>query len=220
MVELGDIGGIVSSYLTSGIFWIVALVVLVILAVFFYGYFSRRSKLKYNCLEFVRFGNGKVGINFMKAGIFKTRTMLFGMFDFGPESVTRTTDGRIIQGAKSSHLHDVFGRKGFIVIRSPKDSKILVPLGKIDFDNMEMLMAVASGDYRDASSRIFREAVEETRGTWEKILPYVMVALVVIMTIINVIINQQMTNHTTDKVGDMLIQGCQNVQNVKPAGSP
>lgn len=219
MPDMSSVTSIFTGYAMSGMFWLVIAFVAVILIIFFYGYFSRRGKLKYTCLEFVRFGNGKVGINKTTAGVFGAKTFL-AFFDYGREKVMKTSDGRIIQQAKTSYLHDIFGKKGFLVMRSPKDNKILVPIGKAEFENMNLLMSIAPADFRDASSRIFHEAVEETKGTWEKLLPYIAIGLCVVLTIINVVVNMQMTNHTTDKVGSMLISGCQNVQNVKTSTSP
>jgi hypothetical protein len=219
MPDLSNVTSVFSGYFASGTFWFVIALVVIVVLLFFYGYFSRKGKLKYFCLEFVRFGNGKVGINKRKAGIFGTKTFL-GFFDYGREKLMKTSDGRIIQGAKTSYLHDIFGKKGFILIRSPRDNKILVPISKAEFANMNLLMSIAPGDFRDASSRIFHEAVEETKGTWEKLLPYIAIGLCVVLTIINVVVNMQMTNHTTDTVGNMLITGCKNTQNVKAGTSP
>jgi hypothetical protein len=219
-MDMNNISSAIKGYLTSGFFWIVIIIILCILVLFFYAYLSRRSKLKYNCLELVRFGNGKIGTNLMKAGLFKTKTFLFGLIDYGSEVLTKVTDGRIIQGARTSHLHDVFGKKGYIVIRSPKDSKILVPISKVEFNNFQALMNIASGDYRDASTRIYMDAVEETKGTWEKLLPYLAIGLCVILALITLVINMQMTNNTVEKVGKMLIAGCENQINVKSGSSP
>jgi len=218
-MNLGSLNAVVGNYVKSGGFWLVVTLILIIAIVLFYGYFSRRSKLKYNCIEFVRFGNGKVGLNLMKAGNFGTKNFLL-LFDYGREKVIKTSDNRIIQQAKSSHLHDVFGKKGYLCLRKPNDNKILVPLSKVDFDNMNLLLAIAPADYRDASVRIFNQAVEETKGTWEKLLPYIAIGLCIVMTIINVVVNMQMTNNTVNKVGDMLIGGCENAQNVKPTNAP
>ena len=104
-------------------------------------------------------------------------------------------------------------------MRSPKDNKILVPINKIDFNNLQAVFAIAPAEYRDASTRIYNEAIKETQGTWEKLLPYVAIGLCVVLTLVNVVVNMQMTNHTTDKVGDMLIQGCSNKANTVPAST-
>ena len=216
-MDLGGIMGSFGTYVKSGAFWLVIVIVICIVIVFFYGYMTRRTKLKYNCLEMVRFGNGKVGINLMKAGVFKTQTFLGVLFDYGQESVTKVTDGRVIEGARTSNLHEIMGKKGFVVMRSPKDNKILIPIGKVEFDNLKAVYAIAPGDYRDAATRLYNEAVKETQGTWEKLLPYIAIGLCVVLTIINVVVNMQMTNHTTDKVGEILVQGCSNKQNVQPS---
>jgi hypothetical protein len=216
-MDMGEIAGSFGNYAKSGAFWLIIVVVICAAIIFFYGYMTRRSKLKYNCIELVRFGNGKIGANQMKAGVFKTKTFLMGLFDYGNESVMKVTDGRVIEKAKTTNLHEIFGKRGYVVMRSPKDSQILVPISKVDFDNLQAVFAIAPGDYRDASTRIYNEAIKETQGTWEKLLPYVAIGLCVVLTIINVVVNMQMTNHTTDKVGELLIQGCSNQQHGIPA---
>jgi len=218
-MDLGSITGSIGTYAKSGMFWLIVIVVVVVAVGFFYLYMTRRSKLKYNCIELISFGNGKVGMNKTKAGIFKSHTTFFGLMDYGPEFVVKTADGKIIQKARTSHLHDIFGKKGFICVRKTEDPKILVPIGKVKLSNLLVLFDIAPANYRDASTQIFNEAVNETKGTWEKLLPYIAVGIVVVLTIISIVINMQMTNNTVNKVGSMLIQGCQNQQNVKPAGT-
>jgi len=219
----GYIGGIASSFLgwaKSGLFWTVGGFIILVIVIYFYAYMKRRGKLRYNALELVRFGNGKVGMNIHKAGIFKRKTAFFGLWDYGEENVFKVDDGREIQGARTSFLHDVFGKKGFVLVRKSDDSKILVPIHRIDFNNLKALLEIAPADYREASVKLFREAQKETQSTWEKIMPYIAIGIIVILCIITIIINQQMTNNTIDKVGTILIQGCQNAQAVAPSGSP
>lgn len=219
MVTTNDFIGIFKTYFGSGLFWIFIAIIGVILIAVFIGYFNRRSKLKYNCIEVVRFGNGKIGMNLMKAGLFNAKRFLY-FWDFGIEKVFKTSDNRRIEGAKTSHLHDLFGKKGFIVARNPRDPKILIPIDKVQLENLKALMEIAPSDYRDASAKIFEEVVEETKGTWEKILPYVAVGLCIFLCLITIIISMQITNNAINKVGDLLIKGCENAQNIKPGGSP
>jgi len=220
MVDISGYLGTFASFGKSGLFWTIGGAVVLIIVFFFYCYMSRRGKLKYNCIELVRFGNGKVGVNLLTAGVFKNKSMFGGMIDYGTKSIFRTKDGRRILGAKTEMLHDIFGKKGFFCIRKGNDQKVLVVVDKMLFDNLQVLMRIAPGDFTDASVDIFKDATKETTGMWEKIVPYIAIGLVVILCIITVVINQQMTNNTIDKVGKMLIQGCQNAQVAQPGTSP
>lgn len=213
----GTIGSSITGWVTSGLFWTVTGVIIVAIIAFFYLSMSRRGKLKYNVLEVVRFGNGKTGVNLLKAGIFKNKTTFFGLLDYGSENIFKTSDGRKIQGAKTSQLHDVLGKKGFWVVRKTDDPKILIPLDKVYIQNLEALLNIAPADFRDVSTEIVNNALKETAGGWEKILPYLAIGVIVILCIITVVINQQMTNNTVDKVGKMLIEGCRNSQISKPS---
>jgi len=219
-MDFSGIGTTALGWLKSGFIWTIGIIIILLIIGVFYIKMKKRGKLKYIVLELVMFGNGKVGINRLKAGIFGNKSALFGLFDYGGEFVVKTNDGRIIQGAKSRHLHDIFGKKGFVVVRHPKDPRILIPLDKIYTKNLNLLVEIAPGEYIDAAVGIYQEATKETMGLWDKILPYLMIGGVVILCIITVIINQQMTNNTVNKVGDMLIKGCQNTQNVQPSGAP
>jgi hypothetical protein len=217
--DMSGYGNVFNNYVRSGGFWLLIIIVILVLGFFFFGYFTRKSKLKYNCLEVVRFGNGKVGLNKLEAGFFKAKTFMF-FFDYGNEFRVKTSDNRVIEGGKSSQLHDVFGKKGFIVVRSPHDPKVLIPLSRFQIEGLGLLGEIAPADFRDASVRIYREAIEETKGMWDKILPYLAVGLCILLCIITIVITQQMTNHTIDKVGNMLISGCSNSQNVAPSTAP
>jgi hypothetical protein len=220
MVDMSGVGSYLASFLYSGMAWMIAAIVLFGFGGFIYLHYSRKRKLKYNCLEVVRFGNGKVGMNLLKAGNFKTKTTFFGLIDYGFENVTKTSDGRRIQGAKTSYLHDVMGWKGYICLRKSNDPKILVPIEKIEIENLALIMAIAPVDLRDASVNIFKQASDETRTTLEKILPYIAVGMCVMLCIITVIICQQMTNNTVEKVGKVLIGGCENAKNTAPSSAP
>jgi len=219
-MEMGNITGMLAGWLGSGIFWTLGILLIGFLVMFFYIYMSRRSKLKYICLELVPFGNGKVGVNRTKAGLFKRKTWFFGLIDYGAESVYKVADGRIIQNAKTSQLHDIMGKKGFVVTKKHDDPKILVPINKVRIENLEILLEIAPADYREASTTIIQNSIKETQSNWEKIMPYVAIGIIVMLCIVSIIINQQMTNNTVNKVGNMLIEGCQNTANTQPSGAP
>jgi len=219
MADLGNITGVLKSWFVSGFFWMFIIVVLGIMVFFFYGWMSKRSKLKYNVIEIVKYGNGKTGANLLKAGFFKSRTFLW-FFDYGGQTFIRTSDGRRIIEATTEDLHDIFGKKGFYVRRKDDDITVLVPICKIDFEGEEAMFEIAPADFRDTSANILSDAIKETQGTWEKLLPYVAIGLCLFLSIISIVINMQMTNNTVNKVGEMLIQGCSNAQNVGAGTSP
>ena len=215
-----SITSVIFQWGTSALFWTVGGIIILTFVLYFYLAMKRRTALKYKCLELVPFGNGKCGVNMLKAGIFKSHMKLGGLINYGSENLFRVADGRRILNAKTSYLHDIMGKKGFYLLRKPDDPKILVPIKSLRINGMELIMEIAPADYRDASVNILNDAVKETTGTWEKILPYIAVGLIVVLCIITVIINQQMTNNTVDKVGKILIGGCQNAQSGVPGGTP
>ena len=214
MVDLSTFTGSFAGWggmLQSGAIWTIGAIIILTTVFLFYGFMQKKTKLKYNCLEVVNFGNGKVGMNKLRCGVFGTKTFMnSGLFDYGSERVIMTDDGRRILDATTDDLHDIMGKRGFIVRRKDDDTKILVPIVAVKFKNEHLMFEIAPSDFRDTSVSILAEASKETQSTWERILPYIAVGLIVVLTIISIIINQQMTNNTVDKVGTMLIQGCSN----------
>lgn len=218
MVEFGGIFKSMAGWAVSGTFWTVGIIFIIFIIFWFYTFMNRRGKLKYNCLEIVRYGNGKTGVNLLKAGVFKKKAWFFGLLDYGNESVMKVADGRVIIGGKTSQLHDILGKKGFYLMRKTDDPRILVPISRLHFDNLQAMLEIAPANFRDVSVDIVKDAVRETTATWEKILPYIAIGVLVVLCIITIVINQQMTNNTIDKVGKMLIEGCRNTINTMPTG--
>ena len=220
MVDFGNIKGMFTGLLFNSMFWILGAIIIISVVVLVYGYYSKKGKLKYPCFELVSFGNGKIGINELKAGVFKTKSFLFGLFDYGTESCIKTNDGRRIIEATTDDLHTIKGLRGFIVRRKDDDPRILVPISKVYFKNEHLMFEIAPADYRDVSLQILAEATKETQGFLEKWMPYIGIGLCIVLCIVTVVICQQMTNSTVDKVGKILIEGCRNAQNVVPGASP
>lgn len=209
MVDWSGVGTIAMSWVSSGFFWMILTIVFT-LGIGFLLWINKRRKLKYNVDELISFGNGKVGINSMRAGIFKKKTAVFGLWDYGNESVYKTNDGRTIFEATSDDLHDIRGKKGFIVRRKDDDARILVPISNISWRNEKAIFEIAPADFRDASVNIVNDATKETQGWAEKYLPYIMLAGIVIFFIISMILATQFFNRTVDKAGEILKQAGEN----------
>jgi|TARA_R100000750_G_scaffold62664_1_gene57250 hypothetical protein len=127
--NFGAISGFLWKLLTSFAFWGIGLVI--IIAVIFGSLIIRKKrKLIYNTIELTDLGSGKIGFNEYKAGWFKTRTIFFGLFDYGGEDILRLKDGRVIQSASSEDFHDIRGKRGLLIVRKPDDPAILVPINK------------------------------------------------------------------------------------------
>jgi hypothetical protein len=232
--DLSTFTGIFMTWMSSGIFWLIFSAVLTFSMILIL-WWKKRTRLKYNALELISYGNGKTGFNISKAGVFKTKSALGGLWDYGNEFVFKLNDGRIIAGASTDHLQDLFGRKGFIVRRKDDDPKIVVPVDKILWkikvqcpkcqykfiQNSEYpLFQIAPSDYRDASTRIIDDATKETQGFMEKYLPYIMLGAVIIFFVISMILATQFFNRTVDKAGEILKQAGTNAGNTVPTTAP
>jgi len=127
-----DFAGLTATmfgFLKSFLFW-GALLVIVLIVVFGSLVIRRRRKLIFPCIELTDLGNGKVGFKSHKAGWFKTKTLLFGLIDYGGEDILRLKDKRVVQNASSEDFHDINGKRGLLIQRKSDDPAILVPINK------------------------------------------------------------------------------------------
>jgi|TARA_Y100000310_G_scaffold3308_1_gene4228 hypothetical protein len=127
--DFGGLSAVAWKWLTSFVFWGIGLV-LVLLVVFGSLVVRKKKKLIYPAIELTDLGAGKIGFTRHKAGWFKTRTIFFGLFDYGGEDILKLKDGRVIQSASSEDFHDIDGKRGLLITRKSDDPAILVPINK------------------------------------------------------------------------------------------
>lgn len=215
----GEIGSALGTWMRSGVFWLIFAIIATIGAVILLNV-NKRRKLKYSALEIISYGNGKVGIHSLKVGIFKKKTAIFGLWDYGNESCFKTDDGRQVLEATTDDLHDIFGKKGFLLRRKDDDHRILVPITGVDWKGEQALFEIAPADFRDASVNIIDTATKETNSWADKYLPYIMLAGMVIFFIVGFILAAQFFNRTVDKAGEILTKVSQNALSVRQGVSP
>lgn len=208
--------GVFSGWLSSGLFWLV-IGVLLTCGVLVLLYINKRRRLKWVMLEIISYGNGKIGINSLTCGIFKKKTTIFGLWDYGNENVVKCSDGRIVLEATTDDLQDIFGKKGFLVRRKDDDPKILVPINRVSWKGESALLEIAPADFRDASVNIVDTATKETQTWADKYLPYILLGGMVIFFIVGFILASQFFNRTVDKAGEILIKVAQNAGSVAPS---
>lgn len=210
------ITGAMKGWLSSGLFWMIITIILTV-GVFLILHINKKRRLRWNVLELLAYGNGKVGINMLTAGIFKKKTTIFGLWDYGNENVIKCSDGRIILEGSIGDLMDIMGRKGFIVRRKDDDPKILVPINKINFLNEKALFEITPADFRDASVNIVDMATRETQTWADKYLPYIMLGGMIIFFIVGFILASQFFNRTVDKAGEILERVASNAGSAQPS---
>jgi len=216
MAGFGDVTGTMMSWLSSGLFWMVMAIlltagVLILLKV------NKGRKLRWNALELLSYGNGKVGINKLRCGLFKKKSSIFGLWDYGHENVIKTDDGRIVLEGTTDDLMDVMGKKGFLLRRKDDDPKILVPISKVKWENEKAIFEIAPADFRDASVNIVDTASKETQTWADKYLPYIMLGGMVIFFIVGFILASQFFNRAMDKSIEIQRMQCGNFGAVQPS---
>jgi len=191
MVSLAGVGSTFTSMFLSWGFWLIIGFVL-IAVVFGSMYMRKKGKFKYPALLLTDNGNGKVGVEYTRAGWFKSKKILGGLIDYSGEKRLEVKDGRIVQQGSTSDFHEIKSKAGLILQEKDDDPKVLVPINKalLSADSQRMIMEIAPADYRDACSKIISDAEKESLSKWEtlaQVLVFGLVAMVLFISIILVI---------------------------------
>jgi len=186
--------GMITGFILSPLIWILVIFFLVFAAVG--GLWVRKQrKLCYTCIVLRNMGSGKIDLKTMKAGWFKTNSMLGGLWDYGMEEELLTGGWRKpvdkIQGGSTVDFHEINGKRGLICRRKDDDPKVLIALDKMEIENDHLLASVASVDLRDAAVNIIRKAEKETRNRTAEIVQWVIMGGVIILALIVIIMSYQ-----------------------------
>jgi len=199
------ITGVLFQWLTSIFFWFI-LAVVIVFATFGSLYFRKKGKLKYKCDIDTDLGEGKIGRERTKAGWFKTKTILFGLYDFGGEEVLKTADGRIIQNASAEDFHEIDGKRAICCVRKGDDPEVIVPINKMRVTNGELLEDIAPAIFRDASVRIIKDSAEETRGKYDKLINALVYGTLGIIFLVCIILIVQMVKQGQAEAGKFYLE--------------
>jgi len=217
------IAGINTSVLTktllSPLLWII---IIFLLTLFIIGalWLRKQKKLQYSCIVLRNTGNGKVDLKIMKAGWFKTKSMLGGLWDYGLEEELRTGGFRQpndkIQGGSTIDFHEINGKRGLICRRKDDDPKILVPLTRLEVENDKLLATIASVDLRDAAVNIIKKAEHETRNRTAEIVQWVLMGGVILLVLVVTIMSYQFVSKAQAESWERLIQAGEIVTGAQP----
>lgn len=222
--------GAMFGLLSTGLFW-VGLVLLFAFVVFGFLLIRKNRKLTNPVYEITSLGRGKVGIRSgrkFKGGWFKHNSTFFGLWDYGHEEVFRLKDGRIVLNISSEDFHEINGKMGVLVMRSPEDPRICVPVSRVKCENGELLTKIAPADYRGTVVDIIRKAEAETRDKLDKIMQYAFWAGIILFSFISIILITQMVKNGQTEAKDLILEAgrmgadnlktiCQGVQHVGEA---
>jgi len=191
MVSFGGIGSTITHALLSWGFWLL-IGVAVIFVVFGSLWLRKKGKFIFPAVVIMDNGNGKIGLKFTRAGWFKSKKLLGGLYDYAGEKRLELKDGRIVQQGSTTDFHEIGYKTALIVQEKPDDPKILLPISKVHLDSKgkEVLLSLAPADYRDASSKIISDAEKESLSKWEtiaQVLVFGFVAMILFISIILVI---------------------------------
>jgi len=186
--DMGSLGITAFGWMQSIITWVLILFGMGVLGI---GalMIKQRRKFQYSCIEVVGLGQGKVSVYVTKAGWFKKRRTFFGLIEVGGEQELICKDGkRKVFNVSSTDYHEINGKRGLICKRKDDDPEVLVPIDRVEVDNLKLLLRIAPADYRDAAVDILEEKRKETMTWMEKNMPLIITMGVFMFGIIALII--------------------------------
>jgi hypothetical protein len=197
MVSLGGIGSTVQGALFSWGFWLLMAVVTVGV-VFGSLYMRKKGKYKFPAFVLCDVGNGKAGVEPLRAGWFKSKKLLGGLIEVGGERRLELNDGRIVQQASTTDCHQIKGKAGFLLFEKPDDPKIVVPLHKchLSKESQEVLWKIAPADFRDAGLNIIEDAKKESMSNWTTTAQILVFGFVGVVLFISIILTIQYAKNT------------------------
>lgn len=204
---MGEFSGVIVKLLTTGVFWVVA-IFLLLLASIGSLWLRKKRKLQYPALIHYETGGGKGGWINSKAGWFKSKSFLFGLWDYGAEEYLKVKDGRKVLGASTDDFHEINGRKGIVCYQKEDDNTILTPVKYTEMtpESKRLIMEIAPKEYREYSSSILDETAKETKNKMEQIIQWIIFGGVIIFALISIILITQMVQRGQKEAADLIIE--------------
>lgn len=187
-INLGGIGAGLMGLLSSTLTWAIVLF-LIMVVTFLFLKLKQAKKFRYPCLEIISLGQGKCSFYKSKAGWFKKNRKFFNLVEVGGESELICKDGkRKIHNISSTDYHEFNGKRCVVCKRKDDDPDILVPINKVEINNLGLLASIAPADYRDAAVQILEDKKKETMSWLDKNAPLLIAMGVFIFGLIALII--------------------------------
>lgn len=208
------ITGNLVSWLTTPYFWLQVLIY-VALFVFIVLKIRHKLRLKYQVIELVDYGKGKIGFNTFKAGWYGEKTWFKGLIWKG-RLVLKSESGEQIHEFSTEDYHDINGRRGVVCFRDPTNQDYLVPISSAEVTNKKLLADIAPASYVDAAVNCFIEGARETKDFKDKIVTILSLGLGIGFALICLILIVQMIKTAQAEAADMLLQaGTQGLEGCK-----
>lgn len=154
------------------------------LTIWAFLYLNRRRKLQYKVYELVRLGEGKTFIKETRAGWFKNKRLLFGLIDYGNETIMYTKDWRRVLNFSTEDYHENAKGRCLIVTSDPEDKSIVVPINSVEFRGDSIYSQIAPMEIRDASIDAFKRSEKELKSFSETIVQLVVIGILIMGSII------------------------------------
>jgi len=165
-------------------------------------------------------GLGKVVLEHTKAGKFKKGKVFFNLIDLRGEYELVTKKNQIIANFSDQDMHDINGKKGFIVVQKPDDQKILVPISLTRLENMNLIMKIAPADFRDVAVQLKNRSEKEMMSSMETFLPYISIMIVGVIAFLIFVVTFQFVSGTLGTLADKCSSVVHTVTAPLPSSAP
>jgi uncharacterized membrane protein (DUF485 family) len=241
-LDLGGIGATAMGWLSTSVFWVIA-IALIVVAIILGLVFRKNRKFDRPVLELYDLSNviydkegridldNSVGIfdfKLTKGGWFKNRFALGGLWDYGTEKIFRLKDMTPVYDVSHNDYRKINGKNGLVVVRNPNDSKFVIPISKffISKDSRLALANIAPVDLRNAAINAIEQVDSEMQTKWQQLAPILTAAFLGIVLIFSILLITQYGKHMVDQSKDILkyasdaVRGINNAAAVTQGGSP
>lgn len=217
-IDFGGMGGTILGWFSSLIFWVVIFIILGITIIGFLWIRKGRS-LNFTAFEMTFLKDGKVVLNQTKAGWYGKKKAFLGLWDYGVK-VMKLKDGRIVHDFSVDDYHELRrrekGKRCILVTSHPEDKSVVYPISKAKLtdDSYTSIYEVASADFREAAVDAFNESTKELRGSFERVLPYILLGGIVIFFIIGMIVQGQMISRAVETAKEVLLDAGDTLESI------
>lgn len=229
----GGLGATVVSWMSTMIFWVVIVAVILVGGVLFLWYkkkrrFDRPVLELYDLSNVVYDDDGKIDIDksvgvfdfkLTKGGWFKNKFALGGLWDYGNEWLFRMQDMTPVYDVSHNDYRKINGVNGLVVIRNPNDSRYVIPISKffISKSSKLALATIAPVDLRNAAANSLEQVDHEMQTKWQQYAPIITAAFLGLVLIFSILLITQYGKHMVDQATVILRQAGETIRTGVPS---
>jgi len=181
------------TWIINPLLWLF-LIGFVLGGVVLYLYIRKKRKLSLPSIEIIELKDGRIAYRNRKCGWFGKEQYFKGLYWRGELQLFNDGMEKIHEFSTEDYT-EIDGKRGVVYYRAATDQDILVPISRTELKNKNLVLEIASAQYRDVAADIVRDANIETTDWKDRILQTVTWGLIIVFSMISVILVVQMVKN-------------------------